>query len=476
MVSALVRSCFVLSTLLLCALAADIEDVWTITYKNVRPDGVLKKVPVVNGQFPGPVLRSKPGQSVRIEVRNRLDAESTSIHWHGIKQVGTAWSDGVPGVTQCPIGPGETFVYEFQLDAPGTLWWHSHTGMQKSSLYGALIVDGDKDELPKYDEDRILILNDWYHQKSADIPKKLVAPRPKFALPTFDSLLVNGKGMYNCSKDASKDCDPSHPDAGPFMLDVQPGKSYRLHIIGAASDHFLNFGIEKHVMRVLETETSLLRPYNARFIEANAGQTYSVLLKTKTSAQLRRVENNNGLFWMHVNTVPFSEELSSFAILRYSTAKKGAVRPARDIPVYKIKNWPNWSLKQARRQRAKSIVRMPKKASRTITVVCTINFQPDGRVVWGINNITYVDAGAPLMHAVKMNIKKETNHFMQQTSIPTPFNYSRTFVQNNMTAVAKTGTQVIKVKKDEVVDFLFQNAIIFSGRKLAHPWYVILYR
>lgn len=470
MVSTVFRTCFALCVFLTCALAADIEEVWTISYKQVRPDGVLKTVPVVNGQFPGPVLRGKAGQSVRIEVRNQLEEESTSIHWHGIKQVGTAWSDGVPGVTQCPIGPGETFVYEFRLDAPGTLWWHSHTDFQKSSLYGAIIVDGDKDKLPKYDEDRILLLNDWYHESSSDVAKNLLTPLPNFAQPTFNSLLVNGKGIFNCSSDPSKDCDPSHPDAGPFVLDVEPGKRYRLHIIGAASDSFINLGIEQHVMRVLETETTLLEPYSTRYIEANAGQSYSVLLKAKSRSQLRRVNKNNGLFWMQVNTQPFEERLSTYAILRYSTARRGEVTPRRSLPNYRIKNWPSWSLKQARKQRSKNVVRMPKTASRTFTVLSTLNFQDNGRINWAINNISFVEAGAPLMHAVKFNIEEETSRFLEQTTIPTAFDYTKTFEQNGLSRVSNIGTHVIKVKKDEVIDFVFQNAVIVNGQKAAHPW------
>lgn len=71
-----------------------IEDTWTITEKFVAPDGVTKLLQVVNRQFPGPEIRGRVGDRVRIKVINSLISDTTTIHWHGIKQIGTPWSDG----------------------------------------------------------------------------------------------------------------------------------------------------------------------------------------------------------------------------------------------------------------------------------------------------------------------------------------------------------------------------------------------
>lgn len=71
-----------------------IRQTWTITYKTVLPDGRKKLVPVVNNQYPGPTLRGNVGDRALINVINLLPTETTSIHWHGIKQTGTPWSDG----------------------------------------------------------------------------------------------------------------------------------------------------------------------------------------------------------------------------------------------------------------------------------------------------------------------------------------------------------------------------------------------
>ncbi|HZN26575.1 MAG TPA: multicopper oxidase domain-containing protein, partial [Burkholderiales bacterium] len=65
-----------------------------------------------NGSVPGPVLRARQGDRLRVEVENRLD-EATTVHWHGIRVPNAM--DGVPLITQPPIEPGERFVYEFAL-------------------------------------------------------------------------------------------------------------------------------------------------------------------------------------------------------------------------------------------------------------------------------------------------------------------------------------------------------------------------
>lgn len=84
-----------LTTLIGTINGVDIEQFWTISYKLVHPDGVPKVVPVVNGQYPGPQLQGHVGQTVRIHLLNKLVTDTTSIHWHGIKQDGTPWSDGM---------------------------------------------------------------------------------------------------------------------------------------------------------------------------------------------------------------------------------------------------------------------------------------------------------------------------------------------------------------------------------------------
>lgn len=93
-----------------------------INYMTISPDGVEKPGIVVNGAFPGPTIEANWGDWIEVVVRNNLENEGTSMHWHGLLQTGTPGMDGVPSVTQCPIPPGTTYVYRFQATLYGSSW------------------------------------------------------------------------------------------------------------------------------------------------------------------------------------------------------------------------------------------------------------------------------------------------------------------------------------------------------------------
>ena len=112
-----------------------------------------------NGTVPGPVLRMRQGEPVRILVENRL-AEPTTVHWHGIRL--PIAMDGVPGISQPPIKPGEVFTYEFTPPDAGTFWYHPHMDSLQQigrGLSGALIVE--EHEPPAVDRDLVWMLADW---------------------------------------------------------------------------------------------------------------------------------------------------------------------------------------------------------------------------------------------------------------------------------------------------------------------------
>ncbi len=111
-----------------------------------------------DGSVPGPVLRVKEGDLVRVTLVNELQ-EPTTIHWHGIPLPFAM--DGVPELTQPPVAPGGRFVYEFAADVPGTYWYHSHFGYQfELGLFGALVVEPRAESLA-YDREYTLVLDDW---------------------------------------------------------------------------------------------------------------------------------------------------------------------------------------------------------------------------------------------------------------------------------------------------------------------------
>lgn len=112
-----------------------------------------------NGVVPGPALRFRRGERARIEVANRL-AHETTVHWHGIRLPNAM--DGVPHVTQAPIAPQGTFVYEFDVPDAGTFWYHPHAmsvEQLERGLSGAFVVE--EDNPPPVDRDLVWVLKDW---------------------------------------------------------------------------------------------------------------------------------------------------------------------------------------------------------------------------------------------------------------------------------------------------------------------------
>ncbi|VFQ90649.1 unnamed protein product [Cuscuta campestris] len=108
--------------------------------KNTTRLCAWKPIVVVNGKFPGPTLYAREDDTVLVRVSNQVQ-QNVSIHWHGVKQFRTGWSDGPAYITQCPIQRGQTFVYNFTVTGQrGTLFWHAHINWQRSTVYGAIVI------------------------------------------------------------------------------------------------------------------------------------------------------------------------------------------------------------------------------------------------------------------------------------------------------------------------------------------------
>ena len=120
-----------------------------------------------NGRVPGPEIRLPQGQPIRITVENKL-AEDTTVHWHGIRL--PIAMDGVPGLTQRAIGPGESFTYEFTPPDAGTFWYHPHADSLQQlgrGMAGALIVE--EPESVQVDRDVLWMLADWRLRSNTQI-------------------------------------------------------------------------------------------------------------------------------------------------------------------------------------------------------------------------------------------------------------------------------------------------------------------
>ena len=126
--------------------------------KHQLSEDVSVKALTFNGSVPGSQIRVKQGEKLKINLKNELN-EPISIHWHGITVPNEM--DGIPGVTQNAVQPGESFTYEFTPEDPGTYMYHTHQNaveQMDKGLYGSFIVEpNDK----SYDRDYTLMLDEW---------------------------------------------------------------------------------------------------------------------------------------------------------------------------------------------------------------------------------------------------------------------------------------------------------------------------
>jgi len=113
-----------------------------------------------NGEYPGPLIEVDEASTIVVDFRNHLPAP-TAVHWHGIRLENRF--DGVPGVTQDPIEPGDRFVYEVRFPDAGLYWYHPHHRedvFQELGLYGNLLVRPDAPAAGVHDREEVLLLDD----------------------------------------------------------------------------------------------------------------------------------------------------------------------------------------------------------------------------------------------------------------------------------------------------------------------------
>ena len=233
---------------------------WSTEIDNPRPAFAY------NGMVPGPTIRVTEGDKVRVILNNEMN-QSTAIHWHGMDVPND--QDGVPFVTQPPIIPGETYVYEFVAPNPGSHMYHSHHNSLEQvvgGLLGAFIIDPiDKRNEPIVDKEYVMILND-----------------------TFLGFTINGR---------------SYPYTQPLTAKV--GERIRIR--------YYNEGLMIHPMHlhgmpqkvIAKDGFDLPAPYYGDTINIAPGERYDVLVEARAPGIwafhchiLNHVEDRSGLFGM----------------------------------------------------------------------------------------------------------------------------------------------------------------------------------
>ncbi|KAK5679554.1 hypothetical protein LTS10_008375 [Elasticomyces elasticus] len=234
---------------------------WNITKGKRRPDGVAKSVYLVNDAFPGPTVEAQSGDTVIVTVRNQLeDNEGTALHWHGLRISNEM--DGVVGVTQKAMMPGESFRYELRIpdDQAGTFWYHSHFEEQRADgLFGAFVVhpaeshsEPSHTQAFAYDDDRVLMVGDWHHRSSPEILAYYRDWKNFKIEPAPDSLLLNGRGYFNCSR--AVPARPLDCEVVKMPKLTLTAKRTRLRIVNTGSSIGVSVFVEGYSMTLLAVD------------------------------------------------------------------------------------------------------------------------------------------------------------------------------------------------------------------------------
>ncbi|XP_046753251.1 laccase-1-like [Diprion similis] len=280
-------------------------------------DGVEKGVMSINRQIPGPPINVCKNDLIVVNVDNRMSGTGSAMHWHGILQKHSQWMDGVPYVTQCPIG-GSSFRYAFPADDAGTYFYHSHTGLHRTNgQYGVLTVREPRSEEPwpqeLYEFDvpvHTLLVSDWMHETAEMFFPGLPSKEPGIS-PT--TILVNGLGWYLNGTTSEDSVNASFPLA---TFHVERNSSYRFRFINGASQICgFQFQIQNHNLTLIATDGSPIEPITVDAFVSYPGERYDFILSTNDTSL------DGDAFWIYITGLGSCEnmDIDQYAVLSYGT-------------------------------------------------------------------------------------------------------------------------------------------------------------
>ena len=267
-----------------------------IGHTRVSIEGKATHAVTINGTVPGPLLRLKEGQRVRIAVTNTLD-EDTSIHWHGL--LVPPEMDGVPGVSFPGIRGGETFVYEFPLLQSGTYWYHSHSGLQEAEgHYAPLIIEPAGPDPVQSDREHVIVLADHSEMHPHVVFKRLKQQGGVFNYQrqTIAGLLAGeDQSPAERAEWARMLMDPTdisdvtgavmtflvngHGPNDNWTALFRPGERVRLRFINAAAQMIFNVRIPGLKLNVVAADGQNVRPVEVDELQIGNAETYDILVR-----------------------------------------------------------------------------------------------------------------------------------------------------------------------------------------------------
>lgn len=270
-----------------------------------------------NGQVPGPEIRVKEGEIIKVVLKNYLP-EGTTIHWHGLPVPNAM--DGVPEVTQKPVLPGETFVYEFEARPAGSYIYHSHFHYQlDQGLYGPLIIERSPSR-ESYDREFTLLLEDWVMKDGGGIAHT----RRRTAM----GMMMGGRGGR---------FQGLWPGSGPLLEPIYDGYSVngriypevktliigqgdrvKLRILNVSSATIYDLSLAGHPLSITHADGNPIRPVETDVLRIGMGERYDVEF----------MANNPGYWLLAAYERGFGEGALRIPVQYRGTERKEATPPA----------------------------------------------------------------------------------------------------------------------------------------------------
>ncbi|XWS07669.1 hypothetical protein CRYUN_Cryun41cG0009500 [Craigia yunnanensis] len=429
---------------------------FTVVLKNTTRLCATKPIVTVNGKFPGPTLYAREDDNVLVRVTNHVQYNVT-IHWHGVRQLRTGWSDGPAYITQCPIQPGQNFLYNFTLTGQrGTLLWHAHISWLRSTTHGAIVIlpkKGVPYPFPKPDKEKVIILGEWWKADTEAVVNQ--AMQTGMPPNISDAHTINGHSgpVPNCSVE------------GAYTLHVENGKTYLLRVINAAVNDELFFKIAGHDLTVVEVDAAYTKPFKTDTLFLGPGQTTTALLTAD-----RGIGKYLIAISPFMDTAVAVDNLTGMGYLRYNHTLAFTPTTLTSIPLVNATSVTSVFSESLRSLNSKEYPsNVPLTVDHSLLFTIGVGINPcatcfnGSRAVADINNVSFVMPTTALLQAHYYGINGVfTDDFPAKPLIP--FNYTGAPPSNLQTM---NGTRVYRLAYNSTVQLVIQGNSIVAPE--SHP-------
>ncbi|KAJ8570740.1 hypothetical protein K7X08_037712 [Anisodus acutangulus] len=432
---------------------------FNVVMKNTTRLCSSKPIVTVNGRFPGPTIYAREDDRVLIKVVNHVKY-NVSIHWHGIRQLRSGWADGPAYITQCPIQPGQSYVYNFTITGQrGTLFWHAHILWLRATVHGAIVVlpkRGVPYPFPKLNHEAVVVLGEWWKSDTEAVIKEALSSG--LAPNVSDAHTINGHPgpVSNC------------PSQGGYTLSVAPGKTYMLRVINAALNEELFFKIAGHKMTVVEVDATYVKPFKTDTIVVAPGQTTNVLVKADQSFGKYMVAASP-----FMDSPIAVDNVTATATLHYTGALGSVPTTLTRAPPKNATSVANNFRDSLKSLNSKTYpAKVPQNVEHSLYFTVGLGLNPcptckpanGSRVVASINNVTFVMPTTALLQAHFFGIKGVfTTDF--PANPPFVFNYTGTVPPASLATT--NGTRLYRLPYNATVQLVMQDTGIIAPEN--HP-------